>query len=67
MASFQETWTTGWFWRSPLEEPGPSGVRQVAPSTPAHQGAPGTVASITPALANWRNTNDQPIRSASVT
>ena len=33
LASFHETWTTGWLSRSLMPEPGPSGDRQLAPGT----------------------------------
>jgi len=34
-ASYQETWTTGWFCRRETSVPGPSGARQLAPRTVA--------------------------------
>jgi hypothetical protein len=41
-ASFHDTWTTGWSPRSATELCGPSGARQLAPSTSRHQGAAAT-------------------------
>src|SRR3978361_405507 len=68
-ASSQDTWTTGWFARSPTDEPGPSGARQDAPRTPSHHPAPSTLvitSDRSPVKARW-NTAEDPQRSASVT
>ena len=56
LASFQETWTTGWS-RMPFRfEPGPKGRFQVAFLTGHHHSAPWTARSICRAIAagtNW--------------
>ena len=69
-ASFQETCTTGWSRRRRTCEPGPSGLRQHAPSTASHHGT-GFTSSVRArrraALpSNPSKTYDQPMTSASV-
>ena len=68
MASCHETCTTGWSLATGHETPGPSGVRQVAPSTAHHHGRPGRHREIARSLPGRKaaKTKDQPHRSASV-
>src|SRR5690606_35472150 len=69
-ASCHETWTTGCFMRPESVLPGPSGRRQLAPSTLHHQGVCCTTAwtvRATRLLTSKRKTEDQPNRTASVT